>query len=116
MIWRVAVADTALSDYDEIIAWTALRYDQVQAERYGEAIDRALFNLREGPEAQSCRLFEHAGVVYRLYAVRFGRRRGRHILACRSFETPAPTLRVYRILHEHMDFARHLPSTDKDPA
>jgi plasmid stabilization system protein ParE len=112
--WRVAVAATAQADYDAIIAWTAERYDRAQADRYGDAIDRALADLRDGPEALPSRRVHHRGATYTLYPIRLGRQRGRHLLACRVFTAPSPTIRVYRILHQRMDPSRHLPDAN-DP-
>ncbi|HML14122.1 MAG TPA: type II toxin-antitoxin system RelE/ParE family toxin [Xanthobacteraceae bacterium] len=87
----------ALADIEQIWTYTAERWDSEQADRYVRLLRQGIEAIARDPRrGRSC---DDIRVGYRKYAV------GSHILFFRMLEG-----RVYvvRILHQRMDFERHL--------
>jgi toxin ParE1/3/4 len=87
----------AQSDLEEIWDFTAARWSELQAERYIRSIWMAIELVASDPsKARSC---DEARAGYRKYYT------GAHVLFIRETEGG---LSVVRILHQRMDFERHL--------
>ena len=87
----------AQADIDEIWEYTANRWDVDQANRYILEIRRAIEVVASDPRrGRSC---DHIRAGYRRYSA------GAHVL---FFRIIADRIDVMRILHQRMDFQRHL--------
>ena len=91
------VSSRALADIDQIWTYTAQRWDHEQANRYVRLLRQGIETIARDPRrGRSC---DSIRVGYRKYAV------GSHILFFRMLEGK---VYVARILHQSMDFERHL--------
>jgi len=87
----------AQSDIDGIWDYTAERWSTAQAERYIHALHEAIKTIAADPQrGRSC---ERIRAGYRKYPV------GSHVLFYRA---SADGIDVVRVLHQRMDFERHL--------
>lgn len=104
--WRVGLSDTAESDYRSIVFWTEDQFGSEQARIYAEALRATLANLTRGPATPGARLRpEIAEGIHSLHVMRT-RRRARHLLFFRVVGDRQ--IEITRILHDGMDFRRHL--------
>jgi toxin ParE1/3/4 len=87
----------ALADIDQIWTYTAQRWDNEQADRYVRLLHQGIEVIARDPRrGRSC---DNIRVGYRKYAV------GSHVLFFRMLEGK---VYVVRVLHQRMDFERHL--------
>jgi toxin ParE1/3/4 len=108
--WTVRLASAARTDLEGIVRWTERRFGAEQARLYRETILSALQALRSGPSITGVR--SRPDIHRRLYTLHVGRgrRRGRHVILFRLDQrNDRQVISVARILHEAMDFQRHLP-------
>jgi toxin ParE1/3/4 len=104
--WRVGLSNTAGSDFRSIVLWTAERYGPEQARIYAEALRATLASLAKGPSTPGARLRpEIAEGIHSLHVTRI-RRRARHLVFFRVVGDRQ--IEIARILHDGMDFRRHL--------
>jgi toxin ParE1/3/4 len=104
--WKVVVAGTAKSDFDEIVRWTLSRFGTDQAAAYAETLNGALAALKAGPQVLGSRRRDDIGAeLFTLHVARGGRR-GRHFILFRVVRDDVRALEVLRILHDRMDIAR----------
>jgi toxin ParE1/3/4 len=103
--WTVRLSDTAETDYDEILRWSASRFGNAQAISYGNLIAAMLARLERGPNIAAVRRRDEIGAG--LHTLHVGRR-GRHIILFRISSELELTIDVLRILYEAMDLARHV--------
>jgi toxin ParE1/3/4 len=94
---RYVISPRAQADIEEIWDYTAARWDIDQAERYIRAIRGAIEMVADDP--QLGRRCDDIRVGYRKFPI------GSHVLFYRFGRAG---LDVVRILHQRMDFARHL--------
>lgn len=95
---RFVLSPRARTDLDGIWSYTARKWGADQAERYLRRIAGAVDLVAENPAlGQNC---DHIRKGYQKYPV------GSHVLFYRCFHD---TIDVVRILHQQMDFERHLP-------
>jgi len=104
--WRVRLGSAAERDFANILAFTADEFGERQARVYQTTLMRALTALHAGPNIPGSRARPEIQPGLRLLHVARKGRRGRHFILYR--EGPAETIEVLRILHDAMDFARHL--------
>jgi toxin ParE1/3/4 len=107
--WTVRLSDTAATDYDDILRWTARRFGATQAAAYGGLLAAALARLERGPAIAGVRQRDEIGADLRTLHVGH---RGRHNILFRIGSEPDRTIDVLRILHDAMDLARHVPLED----
>jgi toxin ParE1/3/4 len=107
--WAVRLSDAAEADYDDILRWTFTRFGTSQAASYGVLLATALARLERGPTISGARQRSEIGVDLRSLHVG---RRGRHIILFRICSATDRTIDVLRILHEAMDFTRHVARED----
>ncbi len=95
---RFVFSPRALHDLNGIWTYTARRWGADQAERYIRLIAEAVELIAETPAlGRNC---DHVREGYGKYPV------GSHVLFYRAIDDSAG---VVRILHQRMDFDRHLP-------
>ena len=95
---RAIFTPRARTDLDDIWDYTAQRWGIDQAERYLRRIAEAAELIAETPgRGRSC---DHVREGYRKYPV------GSHVIFYRE---TGGNIDVVRILHQQMDFDRHLP-------
>jgi toxin ParE1/3/4 len=94
---RYALTPRAQADLEDIWNYTVARWGADQAEKYLRRLAEAMANVAADPErGRAC---DDARAGYSKYAV------GAHVL----FYRKAPKgVEVVRILHQRMDFQRHL--------
>jgi toxin ParE1/3/4 len=87
----------ARKDLREIWSYTAERWGIEQADRYIRGLHRAIETVADDPDrARRC---DHIRAGYRKYSA------GAHML---FFRVIADEIEVIRVLHQRMDFERHL--------
>ena len=110
MRWQVIRSGPADADIETILRWTANRFGDAQARRYGAILVATLKALRLGPAAPGAR--RRPGLGPDLWSVRLSgaTSRSRHVIyfIVDPFSA-APTIRLLRILHDAMDPTQHLP-------
>lgn len=105
--WRVRLADRAAQDVEDILDWTFEQFGPLQLQIYTDVINDALEALNAGPQLIDVRRRPELGDdVATLHVARHGYK-GRHQLVFRVDETTC-LIEILRILHDSMDFQRHL--------
>lgn len=95
---RFVLSPRARADLDEIWSYTAQRWDVDQAERYLRRIAEAVDLVAENPGlGRNC---DYIRQGYQKFPV------GSHVLFYRQVQD---AIDIVRILHQQMDFDRHLP-------
>lgn len=107
--WTVRLTAQAAQDVEDILDWTLQQFGAQQLEIYTDAINDALAILDEGPKAVGLRWRPELGEAVATLHVARQRRKGRHLLVFRV-SGPESVVEVLRILHDNMDFSRHLDS------
>ncbi|TQV62327.1 MAG: type II toxin-antitoxin system RelE/ParE family toxin [Halothiobacillaceae bacterium] len=105
-VWTVRLARQAGLDIEAILTWTADQFSPQQAEVYAETLTQAIEALFEGPEILGARQRDDIlPGVFVLHVARGGRR-GHHFIVFRPRD--GHCMDVLRVLHDSMDFKRHL--------
>ena len=105
--WRVRFGAAAELDFANIVKWTTENFGSRQSRVYRNTLVQAIGELANGPDvAGSKARSEIMSGLRTLHVARHGRR-GSHFLMYRV--APGMTIEIVRILHERMDFQRHLP-------
>lgn len=114
--WVVQRTQAAAIDFANIVQRTSEQFGAEQARVYAETLLAALVALRSGPDTLGVKRREEIGKdIYTLHIAR-GRRRGRHLLLFRvQAAAEPPVIEVLRILHDAMDLARHVPTSETQP-
>jgi toxin ParE1/3/4 len=110
LVWRVRLAEQAERDLLGITLWTVENFSAQQAEIYVETLSLAIEALHDGPEVLGVTVRDDLGLGVRTLHVARQGRKGRHFVVFRA--APEQTIEVLRLLHDSMDLARHLPSTN----
>jgi toxin ParE1/3/4 len=94
---RYVLSPRARNDMENIWDYSAERWSNEQAERYVRALQQAIETIAADPRrARAC---DHIRAGYRKYSV------GSHVI---FFRAAANGIDIVRILHQRMDFERHL--------
>jgi toxin ParE1/3/4 len=106
--WTIRLSGPAQRDFRRILSETTRDFGENQASAYRELLLDAIANLQTGPDnvLSRARNDVRPGLWF-LHVARRGRH-GRHNLVYRV--TGEANIEIIRILHDAMDFARHLPS------
>ena len=105
--WRVVLGSEAEKDFVRILGDTRDIFGQRQEVIYETTILTAIADLDSGPEILGSVAREDLRPGIRsLHIARHGRR-GRHVIVYRARHENI--IDVIRILHDAMDFARHIP-------
>jgi toxin ParE1/3/4 len=110
--WRVGLSNTADSDFRSIVLWTENQFGVEQARLYAEAIRATFASLSEGPSTAGARSHPEIGQGIRSLHVARIRRRARHLAFFRVVGDRQ--IEIVRILHDGMDFRRHMPSNETE--
>ena len=102
--WVVRPSFAAREDFDEILDWTRTNFGDSQAEKYARLLEGTIASLAEGPETADTKPRDDLSAGLRSLRVR----NGRHVLLFRAEEERENSIVLLRILHDSMDFARHL--------
>ena len=112
--WRVRLGAAAERDFAGIIAYTAEIFGARQAKIYQTTLTKALTALHAGPDLIGSVARDEIDTGLRsLHVARRGRR-GRHLILYRiapgalRHDAPDRIIEVVRILHDAMEFARHI--------
>ena len=106
--WRVRLGAAAEVDFANILKWTAENFGARQSRVYRDTLVQAIGELANGPNiAGSSARDEIMAGLRTLHVARRGRR-GSHFLMYRA--APNSTIEIVRILHDRMDFRRHVLS------
>ena len=106
-MWQVVLSGEAERDFVRILTYTADTFGPRQAEIYETTLISAIALLGVDPETLgSVGREELRPGIRSLHVARNGRR-GRHVIMYRT--KPHQMIEVVRILHDAMDFARHIP-------
>jgi toxin ParE1/3/4 len=108
--WDVRLSLAAEADLENIVLWTAERFGERQARSYGSILKDALSSLRESPAATGAQ--PRPEIARGLYSMHIARRsrRARHFIFFRVVDES--WIEVVRVLHDGMDFHRHLASDE----
>jgi toxin ParE1/3/4 len=108
--WRVRIAAAAEGDLRQILAWTFENFGEAQARTYAETLSSTLEALADGPTVPGVRKRPEIGRgISSIHVARDGRK-GRHFVMFRAGRhQDEDVIDVLRILHDAMDFQRHLP-------
>lgn len=102
---RVIRSPRAKRDIVEVLEYTMERWGKAQAREYGELIKQALVAIATDPQRGMPRDDVRRGVL--AYHISQRGRPARHIVFYRIGTTG--TVEIVRLLHDAMDFERHLP-------
>jgi toxin ParE1/3/4 len=102
---RVVRSPRAKQDIAEVLRYTKERWGQAQARKYRELIREALKAIAADPDCGSQRFTARRDV--RGYHIKQPGQNARHILFYRFGRSGA--VEIIRLLHDSMDFDRHLP-------
>ena len=110
--WTVHTSASAERDFEGILDWTAEHFGEIQARSYECMLMETLESLRNGPTVRTARSRSKLDRDILRLPVKRGSKRGRHIIFFRVTNYGSRELQVLRILHDSMDFARHLPKRE----
>lgn len=112
--WRVRFGAAAELDFANIIKWTAENFGARQSRVYRDTLVQAIGELANGPDVAGSKA--RGDIMSGLRMRHIGRhgRRGSHFLMYRV--TAGTMIEIVRILHERMDFQRHLPTAPDEKA
>ncbi|HEU4410579.1 MAG TPA: type II toxin-antitoxin system RelE/ParE family toxin [Polyangiaceae bacterium] len=104
---RVVYSPRAKRDITEVLEYTRERWGKEQAREYGELIRAALRAVAATPRRGKPRPALGPG----LFAYHIGQpgRPARHVLFYRVGADATDAVEIVRLLHDAMDFGRHLP-------
>ncbi|HJS40145.1 MAG TPA: type II toxin-antitoxin system RelE/ParE family toxin [Sphingomicrobium sp.] len=119
---RLRLTAPAETDIAGLLDWSQERFGAMARRRYEALLEAALRDLAEDPLRAGSREERTLGAGTRVYHLRHSRERARAIE--RTVQSPRHIL-VYRIasvqlvvilrvLHDSMDFVRHVPEDDGD--
>lgn len=107
--WKVRITDSAEDDIRGAVRWSAHRFGEEQARAYAETLMLAVTELGAGPNLVGVKKRDEiAAGLLSLHVSRHGRR-GRHFVMFRVVDERTRVLEVLRVLHDAMDFPRHIP-------
>jgi toxin ParE1/3/4 len=101
---RLVTSPRAKRDIVEILRYTRERWGRRQAQQYRELIRQAFHTIAQNPDCGPPRFDVVLGV--RGYHIRQPGKRARHVVFYRI--GPSGLVEIVRVLHDSMDFDRHL--------
>jgi toxin ParE1/3/4 len=105
--WRVVLGSEAEKDFVRILAFTRDTFGPRQEVIYETTILAAIAELDSGPDILGSLARDDLRTGVRSMHVARHSRRGRHVIMYRARH--GNVIDVIRILHDAMDFARHVP-------
>ena len=104
--WRVRLGAAAEVDFANILKWTAEHFGARQSRVYRDTLVQTIGELADGPNVAGSTARDEIMAGLRTLHVARGGRRGSHFLMYRA--TRNSTIEIVRILHDRMDFRRHV--------
>ena len=95
--FNLIVSPLAQQDIDDIFQYTLETWGERQLEKYGDILKAAMSGLTENPRIGT----EKRGTPFRSFHV------GSHTI---FYKIGEKAIHIIRVLHESMDFPRHVPS------
>ena len=110
--WNVRLSEAAQRDFDKLYLWTLERFGADQAGAYRRLVLDSLRSLEGGPAIVGVK--DHAGIPEHLRTLHVTRKgkRGRHVIVFDA--SMSGRIQVLRILHDAMDFPRHLADDEAE--
>ena len=106
--WRVRLGAAAEVDFANILKWTNENFGARQSRVYRDSLVQAIGELADGPDVAGSKARDEIMRGLRTLHVARRDRRASHFLMYRA--APNGTIEIVRILHDRMDFRRHVPS------
>ena len=107
--WTVRLSKAATADFRDILDWTEGEFGTEQALRYELVLTDAIDALTGGPRVAGSRSRSDLLAGLCILHVARKKHKGRHVLLYSPDNKLVRTIQILRILHDSMDFARHLP-------
>jgi toxin ParE1/3/4 len=113
--YQLRVAKAAQDDIAQVLEWTAHAFGTPGLKRYEALIQAALSDLATDPNSAGVRIRDDIGPAICTYHLASSRKRSsmgnqvakpRHLMV---FRVVGNVVQVARLLHDAMDFARHIP-------
>ena len=111
-VWKVRLTGAAQADFEDALYWTALKFGTSQADIYEETLSDAIEALAAGPQIHGAKSRDNLLSGMMSLHVARNRRKGRQVVLFRVDKDRVRTIEVLRILHDAMDFSRHLPTKE----
>jgi len=105
--WRVRLGAAAEVDFANILKWTTENFGARQSRVYRDTLVQAIGELANGPNVAGSKDRDEIMAGLRTLHVARRSRRGSHLLMYRV--APNSTIEIVRIVHDRMDFRRHVP-------
>jgi toxin ParE1/3/4 len=112
--WRVRLGAAAELDFANILKWTTENFGARQSRVYRDTLVQAIGELADGPNVAGSKARDEIMPGLRTRHVARRSHRGSHFLMYRG--APNSTIEIVRILHDRMDFRRHVPSAPDESA
>jgi toxin ParE1/3/4 len=112
--WRVRLGAAAEVDFANILKWTTENFGARQSRVYRDTLVQAIGELADGPNVAGSKARDEISADLRTLHVARRGRRGSHFLMYRV--APDSTVEIVRILHDRMDFRRHVPADSDESA
>lgn len=112
--YKILLAHMARNDIEDILQWTTRQFGAAGRKRYEKLIQTALLNLARDPNRIGVRQRQDIGNAICSYHLSSSRRQSststqvekpRHLVL---FRIRSDSVEVARVLHDSMDFARHM--------
>lgn len=112
--FTVRLSNQALEDVEQVLLWTQSAFGDAGRSRYEKLIEAALIDLCRDPGCAGVQRRDDIGKGIRTYYLASSRKhvagqtevaKPRHLLV---FRLNAKALEVARLLHDRMDFPRHV--------
>lgn len=108
--WRIRLGAAAEVDFANILKWTAENFGAQQSRVYRDTLVQAIGELANGPDVVGSKARDEIMQGLRTLHVARRGRRGSHLLMYRV--TTPRMIEIVRILHDRMDFPRHISGED----
>lgn len=114
VIYKISIAGAAETDLDDILEWTTRAFAAAGRKRYEALIRTALTDLLADPKRIGVRHRDDIGAGICTYHLSTSRKRirsavqvgrPRHLV---FFRVKGNAIQILRLLHDSMDFARHV--------
>jgi toxin ParE1/3/4 len=116
--YKISIADAARTDLDDILAWTTSAFGAVGRKRYEVLIQTALTDLLRDPGRIGVRQRSDIGAGICTYHLSTSRKRTKNATQVGNprhlvfFRFQGKTVQILRLLHDSMDFARHVSNIE----
>ena len=120
VVYKISIADAAQTDLDDILEWTTRVFAAAGRKRYEALVQTALTDLVSNPGRIGVRQRSDIGEGIRTYHLSTSRKRTKTVLQVGNprhlvfFRVTGNILQILRLLHDSMDFTRHVSDVQRD--